>query len=225
MYTESTSTNVWIVLAAYNEEKQIGNVLREVKKYARNIVVVDDGSSDKTVEIASNENIEVLKHAVNLGKGAAVKTGCDFAIERGAKYIVLMDSDGQHNALDIPQFLNEVMNNDIVFGWRKQPKNMPVLLRFGNWFLTTSVAVLYGMKLKDTQCGYRALTKEAYGKVRWSSTGYSMESEMIARAGKHKLSYSEVGTDTIYLDKYKGTGPIDGVKIFINMLIWRLGWF
>ena len=108
-----------------------------------------------------------------------------------------------------------------MFGYRKPNKDMPLVLKFGNWFISKTIKLLYGVDIKDSQCGYRAFTKDAYKKIRWKALDYSMESEMIAKAGRHNLRYGEVPIQTIYSDKYKGTTIIDGVKIVMNMLLWR----
>jgi len=212
----------WVIIPAYNEEKHVGKVIDEVKKYARNIVLVDDGSKDKTSEIGRNKKVICLRHIVNLGKGAALKTGCDFALLKGAKQIIAIDADGQHEPKEIPNFVRSLEGTDIVFGYRKFSKQMPFVLKFGNKSINTATKILYGMDLKDTQSGYRAFTADAYKKIRWKATDYSMESEMIANAGKHKLKYKEIPIQTIYSDKYKGTTVLDGFKIVFNMIKWRL---
>jgi len=212
----------WVIIPAYNEEKHVGKVIEEVKKYARNIVLVDDGSKDKTSEIGRNKKVIVLRHVVNLGKGAALKTGCDFALLKGAKQIIAIDADGQHEPKEIPNFLKSLGGVDIVFGYRKFSQQMPFVLKLGNKSINTATKMLYGINLKDTQSGYRAFTADAYRKIRWKATDYSMESEMIANAGKHKLKYKEIPIQTIYSDKYKGTTVLDGFKIVFNMIKWRL---
>ncbi len=214
--------NVFAVIPGYNEERMIGEVIRKTKRYIKDIIVVDDGSKDKTYDIADGSGAVALRHVVNLGKGAALKTGCDYAISKGAKVIIAIDADGQHKPEDIPRFLKEINDNDIVFGYRSLDKNMPFILRYGNWFISTCVRILYGISLKDTQSGYRCFTREAYRKIRWDAQDYSMESEMIARAGKHDLRYSQIPIETIYNEKYKGTTVIDGIKIVLNMIWWRL---
>ena len=212
----------FVIIPAYNEEKYIKEVIRNTKKYAKNIIVVDDGSNDDTSAIAEEENVIVLRHNVNLGKGAALKTGCDYALKSEAENIIVIDADGQHNPEKIDTFRKEISGNDIVFGYRELSRSMPFVLRFGNLVINKITSLLYGMKLKDTQCGYRAFTAEAYKKIRWQSSDYSMESEMIANAGKHHLKYREVPIKTIYGDKYKGTTVIDGIKIVLKMFTWRL---
>jgi len=214
--------HVWIIIPARNEEKHISNVIKEVKKTYKNIIIVDDGSDDQTSKIAEKHKAIVLKHIINLGKGAALKTGCNYAIRNKAKSIVVIDADGQHDPKDIKKFLDKLKNADIVFGYRKLNKKMPIILRLGNSSINNIAKILYNMDLHDTQCGFRAFTSKAYKKIRWNSTDYSMESEMIANAGKHKLKYSEVPIKTIYKDKYKGTTILDGIKIVFNMFLWKL---
>ncbi|MDP3766184.1 MAG: glycosyltransferase family 2 protein [Nanoarchaeota archaeon] len=214
--------NVWAVIPAYNEEKSIFNIVKKTKKYTSNVVVVDDGSKDKTKEGTEKANAIVLRHIVNLGKGAALKTGCDFAVKKGANFIVALDADAQHNPDDIPRFVEKLRKYDIVFSYRKASGEMPLVLRFGNWVISNVVRILYGINLNDTQCGFRAFSREAYKKIRWNASDYSMESEMISRAGKQRLKYVQIPIETIYSDKYKGTTVIDGIKIVLNMFWWKL---
>lgn len=214
--------NILAVIPAYNEEKNIGSVIKRTKKYVDEVIVVDDGSKDNTKEVAEKAGAIVLKHIINLGKGAALKTCCDYAVKKGAKFIIALDADAQHNPNDVPRFIEKLKKYDIVFSYRKASTKMPFVLRFGNWFISTVVWVLYGVNLNDTQCGFRAFSKEAYKKIRWNASDYSMESEMISRAGKQRLKYVQIPIQTIYSDKYKGTTIIDGVKIVLNMIWWRL---
>jgi len=215
--------NVWVIIPAYNEGSRVLPVIKAVKKYAKNIVVVDDGSKDNTLEIAKSQKIHTLHHILNLGKGAALKTGCDFACEQGATHLIVIDADGQHEPQDIPRFIKVFEEKkDIVFTYRAFSKKMPGVLRFGNWFISFIIYILYGLQLKDTQCGYRGFTSEAYKKIRWAANDYSMESEMIANAGKYCLKYKELKIKTIYADRYKGTTPLDGIKIVFRMLLMRL---
>lgn len=214
--------NIWVVVPARDEEDNISKIIQRIKKHSKQVIVVDDGSKDNTPKIADKSNAIVLKHIVNVGKGAALKTGCDFAIKQGAEIIVVLDSDAQHKPEDIPKFIENLENVNIVFGYRKSDKSMPLILRSGNWFINSVIKFLYNVKLKDSQCGYRAFTAETYKKIRWQATDYSMESEMIANTGKYKLKYKEVPIETIYGDKYKGTTVIDGIKIVLNMFLWKI---
>jgi len=212
---------VWAIIPAYNESRKIVNVISNVKKYCKNIVVVDDGSKDSTSDVAESEKVIVLRHIINLGKGAALKTGCDFAVKKGAKQIIAIDADGQHDPKEINHFINALKGKDIVFGYRRFTKTMPFIFRFGNSFINFVIKLLYGIDLMDTQCGYRAFTSSAYKKIKWNASDYTMESEMIANTGKNHLRHSEIEVETIYEDRHKGTTVFDGVKIVFDMIIWR----
>jgi len=214
--------NIWVVIPAFNEGKRIKKVLKNVKKFTPHVIVVDDGSRDETPAAAKEEGVVLLPHITNLGKGAALKTGCDYALMQGADKIVVLDADGQHDPERIPDFLKSLEETDIVFGYRQLGESMPYILRFGNWFINKMVAKLYGLELRDTQSGYRAFTAEAYKKIRWNARDYSMESEMISRVGRHKLRYKEVPIKTIYGDKYKGTTVLDGIRIVTKLMMWRV---
>ncbi|MDA1196595.1 MAG: glycosyltransferase family 2 protein [Nanoarchaeota archaeon] len=212
--------STYIVIPAQNESTTIREVVTKAQKYGT-VVVVDDGSNDNTAK-AAGSNVTVLTHLTNLGKGAALKTGCDYAIEQGASKIVVIDADTQHNPQDIPRFLETLKNCDVVLGYRKQSKSMPSILRFGNGVINTMTKILYGIDIRDTQCGFRAFTVATYKKIRWDATNYSMESEMVANIGRHKLSFAEVPIETVYADRYKGTTILDGIKIVLNLMWWRI---
>jgi glycosyltransferase involved in cell wall biosynthesis len=216
------TSKLWAVIPAYNEEKSIYDIIKRTKKYAKNIVVVDDGSTDDTKKSAEKANAVVLRHIVNLGKGATLKTGCDYAIKKNADYVIVLDADAQHNPDDIPKFIKKIKKYDLVFGYRRLRGKMPLILRFGNWLISRIARLLYSVDLHDTQSGFRAFSRSAYKKIRWNASDYSMESEMISRAGKQKLKYVQVPISTIYSDKYKGTTIIDGIKIVLNMFWWKL---
>lgn len=212
----------WIIIPAYNEEKTIGKVIQSCLAYTTQVVVVIDGSKDASEVLARRYPVYVLEHLVNLGKGAALKTGCDFAVQHGAQQLIVIDADGQHDPKKIPKFLKELQHHDVVLSYRVFNGPMPFILRLGNAFINYCMHLLYGIVVKDTQCGYRAFTVNAYKKLRWRASDYSMESEMLAHLGKHNLSFTELPIQTVYLDKYKGTTIFDGIKIVIDLFFWRL---
>jgi len=213
---------IFAVIPAHNESRHISRVVKETKKYVDEVIVVDDGSRDDTFELAEKSKATALKHIVNLGKGASLKTGCDYAVQNNADLMVVIDGDGQHDPREIPNFVKALKTHDVVLAYRQRSRKMPAVLRFGNNFINETIKFLYGVKIRDSQCGYRAFTKKAYRKLRWRAADYSMESEMIAKIGKHNLTYVELPIETIYSDKYKGTTVIDGVKIVINLFLWKL---
>ncbi|HLC52806.1 MAG TPA: glycosyltransferase family 2 protein [Candidatus Nanoarchaeia archaeon] len=208
----------FIVLPAYNEGSRIQPILKQIKKITKNIIVVDDGSKDNTVGLVKQLGITVLEHGMNLGKGAALRTGCEYAVQQGAKNIVVMDSDGQHDPKNIPQFLEALKDVEIVYSHRQGAGRQPGVLRFGNNFINNTLKFLFGTKINDSQCGFRAFTAEAYQKIKWEATDYYMETEMIIRASRTGLKYKQIPIDLIYADKYKGTTVLDGVKIVLKIV-------
>ena len=121
-----------------------------------------------------------------------------------------------------PKLVKELDKSDIAFGTRDFDENMPAMMKFGNWAISSAVKVLFCIELKDTQCGFRAMTASAYQRIKWVSQDYSAESEMIANAGKKHLKLSEVKIRTIYADAYKGTTVLHGLKIVKDMFWWRI---
>ncbi len=212
----------FVVIPAHNEERHIAQVISETRKYCSNVVVVDDGSRDRTLEEAKNAGVTVLRHAINLGKGAALRTGTEYSIRHGAEAIVFIDSDGQHSPADIPRLLKELEGADVVFTYRNlKSEHMPLTKKFGNMVLNTLLKLLFGIRIIDTQCGFKAMTSRAYRTLRLMSSDYNIESEIAAKTGKYGLRFRQAPIETIYKDRYKGTTPIDGVKIAMMMLWWK----
>ena len=213
------------VIPAYNESTHISSVIQRVSPHVDHVVVVDDGSMDDTYAQAAafGGNVVALQHTINLGKGAALTTACEAAKRLHGDIIITMDADDQHNPDHIPQFITELQDQqvDIVFGAREFNNAMPFTMIVGNRGLSVIINVLFKMLVHDTQSGYRAFTSTAYDRLKWRSTGYEAETEMIVRASEHQLAYSEIPIDTIYHDNYKGTTMLDGVKIFLQILKWK----
>ncbi|MCX6709104.1 MAG: glycosyltransferase family 2 protein [Candidatus Woesearchaeota archaeon] len=214
--------NVWVVIAAFNEEKHLGNVLKETKKYAKNIVVVDDGSRDKTSAIAKDAGVDVIALKQNQGKGFALRTGCDYAVKKGADVIVSLDADGQHPPAYIPKLLKtlEKEKTDIVF--TKRSGDMPFSRAFGNWVLNSLMRILFGRKQKDMLCGFMVYTPDAYKKIRWNTNRYEVEAELTAKCLTKKLHWAEIQIPSIYHEKGKGVKLSDAISIAFFIVWLRL---
>jgi glycosyltransferase involved in cell wall biosynthesis len=242
----------YVIIPGHNESGNIGMVLEKTKKFcaAGKIVVVDDGSRDGTAAEAGKHGVTVLRHAINLGKGAALRTGGKYCSGRGAEALVFMDSDGQHDPEDLPRLLEALKDNDIVFTFRDRNPNrllpigpsrmtpllkrsigkrsdlgttdMPFIKKIGNTFINAVMKLLFHINVKDTQCGYKAMTRMAYEKMQLMSNDYSIESEIAAKTGKYKLKFAQLPIKTVYADRYKGTTVFDGVKIVLKMLWWKV---
>lgn len=219
----NTKENFFVVVSAYNEALRIGKVISQIKKYTDQIIVVDDGSSDKTSDEAKKFKIKVLRHRVNLGKGATMKTGAEAAFAIGAKFILFVDADGQHNPKHIPEFVKQINHGKkIVFGSRNLTFGVPLVRFLGNKFASVLICLVFRIYRSDLLCGFMAMTKETYTKVKWDSARYGVETEIVARTGKNKLEYGEVLIEAIYIDKYKGVTILDAIGILMNIPGWLI---
>ncbi|MDO8573434.1 MAG: glycosyltransferase family 2 protein [Candidatus Daviesbacteria bacterium] len=216
--------NIFIVIPVFNESKKIEGVLTDLKGLGLPIIVVDDGSKDSTLEKVKKFQVTVLRHRINLGKGAALKTGCEVAISMGADAIIMMDSDGQHKGEDLPKFINalETKKVDIVFGSRNLSMGVPLVRFLGNKFASVLIVLFFKIYVSDLICGYRALTKKAYMQMNLKSSGYGIETEMVVKVAKLKLRYCEIPIETIYYDRFKGVTIMDAFGVLFNVVKWRI---
>ncbi|HEY8739656.1 MAG TPA: glycosyltransferase family 2 protein [Candidatus Dormibacteraeota bacterium] len=222
---------VAIVIPAHNEERHLPGLLSSLPSALAGAsrvipIVVDDGSRDGTARLArAAAGVRVVRHRVRLGKGAALKTGSEAALRLGAGVIVVMDGDGQHRAGDLPRLVAPLIRGEaeVVLGTRPLSRDMPATLRFGNGVLNFAIRALFGIRLGDSQGGFRAFTAAAYEKLRWQARGYAVESEMLVHMARQGLTFLEVPIDVIYHDRHKGTQPLDGLHILRHLLAWRLG--
>ena len=212
----------FVVIPAYNEGQRVAAVVAQVAREvpAERIVVVDDGSRPR-VEAAALGGARVVRHAINLGKGLALRTGCEKALALGAGAIVLMDGDGQHEPREIPRLLRALEDVDIVFAAREMDLRAPWVRLAGNRLLNAWTRVLFGLDLRDIWCGYRAFRAEAFPALRWNASDYAADVEMAVRAGRARLRRAEVPIGAIYHDAYKGVTVADGLRLLVQLTAWR----
>ncbi|MHA2252034.1 MAG: glycosyltransferase family 2 protein [Candidatus Kariarchaeaceae archaeon] len=237
-----TKNRLMVICPAFNEEGRIGPLLRKVKPFADELVVVDDGSSDGTFKEANQETVTILTHLKNMGKGYAIRTGMKHFLENSScEYLIFLDGDGQHNPRDIPKFILKFEENpdcDIVvasrFGTDEWIKNMPfprklsnLLSRFGLWILYN------GLVISDPQNGYRAYRRRAVDYVQFKTNGYQAETEILIESYLMGLSFETVKIQSIYEDSHKAsskfsllfdTWKIPGImmKLFFKRKPWLL---
>jgi len=218
-----SKSKIFIVTPSFNEEKHIGRTIKAALSSGLPIILVDDGSTDSTYKIASSMEIRTIKHKTNLGKGAALKTGCEAAFAAGADAVILMDSDGQHKNEDLDKFLKALDRGyDVVFGSRNLNYGVPLVRYLGNKIASLLISFLFKIYVSDIPCGYRALTKNAYKKIVWESTGYGVETEMVINVGMSNLKYCEVSVETVYLDGVKGVTLLDALGVLGDVIRWRI---
>lgn len=218
-----TKNSIWIVIPGYNESKSLTLVLQSIKKYTHNIIFVDDGSSDHSLKIAQKNIKYSLRHRLNLGKGAALKTGAEFAFKHlKAEAIIFMDSDRQHRAEDLSFFFEALKKSEVVFAERAFNTKMPFLRRLSNRILSMMVYFLFGIYFVDIPCGFKALSKRAYQKICWQASDYSVELEIAAKVAKYKIPYQSFKIPVIYHDLGRGMTFIDGMRVCIYLLNLKL---
>ena len=219
----------FVVMPVYNEEYRAIETIDEIFSNVTdiNIIVVDDGSTDNSFkeikkEFNHDRRVIVVQHLENLGKGAAMKTGVKIASKLGAKAVIFIDADGQHNPKYLPTFIEKLEQFPIVFGYRELDKNTPWIRRNGNKFAGWLIELLFGIKRRDLLCGYLGFKKEVYKKVKWGSNRYGIETEMATKVARNKIPFFEIKIDTIYIDKYKGVTIFDAFKILAKIPFWYL---
>lgn len=213
------SSDVWIVIPAYEEEMTIGSVLEGLNKegYDR-VIVVDDGSEDRTAEISRSKGAKVVSHKDNQGLGAAIRTGLKEARSRGAEVVVTFDADGQHDPKEIDRLIEKLDGADFVIGERSR-EQMPLNKRVGNYGLDVITYMLGGV-LTDSQSGFRAFGPKALAKIRIRSDKYSVSSEIVIQVGEKNLEFESISIKGIFTDysKSSGTTIASGLKIFLDLL-------
>lgn len=223
--------NLFFVIAAFNEEKSIVNVINSLKSHNYyDIVVVDDGSRDKTSELASKEGVVVLRHIINRGQGAALKTGIQFALKNNADIIVTFDADGQHDVDDVDKLIKPVVSGiaDVALGSRFLEKmhysNVPFFRKFflkGGAFL---IWFMYGIKLSDSHNGFRALSRKSAELIDIRSDGMAHASDILEEIKKKSLRFVEVPVNIKYTEYSLSHGQrtMDAFKILYRMIVSKL---
>ena len=218
---------IFVVVPAYNEEKTIAKIVKDLMKMGLEIVVVDDGSNDDTYNIVESiikekKNGLLLRHLLNRGLGAALRTGIEAALMEDPDVIVTFDADGQHDPQDILNVSRPIINGeaDVVIGERNF-KEMPSSKKFGNEVMNIITMIFYGIKVKDSQSGLRAFNKKAAETIIMNARDYGISSEIIGEVKRHDLKLKEVTIKTIYTDysMTKGTNTSEGLKILARLIM------
>ena len=220
---------VAIIIPVYNEARVIGGVIEDVRSHGYNtIVVVDDGSDDDTFVVAMACGVVVLRHKINRGKGAAVKTGVMAANLLGVDAIVTMDGDGQHDPADIAPLIQPIFENncDVVLGSRLlNRETMPFIKVIANNIGNFFTWLFYGILVSDSQSGYRAYSKYAALIIDTKADKYEYDSKVIREIKNNRLRFSEVPVQTRYTGYSKGKkhrqGVVNGLQTLYRM-IWKM---
>lgn len=215
-------SKVAVLLPAYNEEVSIASMVLLSLQYADEVIVINDGSSDRTSEVSRLAGATVLSHTTNKGKGAALKTGFKYA--QDYDIIVTIDADGQHNPSEIPDVIKPIMEDraDIVNGSRYiagKDTTTPTYRRVGQTVLDNATYLASGVKLTDTQSGFRAFSSKSIEYFNFDPNGFGIESDMLIEASVNKLRIVEVEITVRYDVNTTTDNPIvQGFSVLMRIL-------
>ncbi len=214
------------VIPARDAGATVGDVVRRLKTAlpSTEVVVVDDGSTDATGERAREAGAIVARHEQNRGKGAALETGFDLALSRGADCVLALDADGQHDPAFAPQLLAALESADVVIGSREGDRTgMPWLRRATNDVTTWFVSKLAGQRIQDSQSGFRAIRADVLRKVRPESRRFDYESEFLIGAAKAGFRIGAAPVPTIYNAPGSHIHPFRDTIRFIRLVLRHVG--
>ena len=223
------SLKLFIIIPAFNEAPVIGSVIAAIKnthfKFHPHIIVVNDGSTDATSEIAQASGVTVLNHKLNRGLGAALGTGLAYAKLKQADIAVTFDADGQHSPPDIALVIKPIINHqaDVVIGTRLKSTagHMPLDRRLVNQLSNIITWFLFGVWTSDSQSGFRAFSATAINLLQLKTETMEVSSEIFAEVRRHHLKLAEVPIQVIYTDysRRKGQSTLNAFQVLFKLLL------
>jgi len=207
------------VIPAYNEEKHIGEVVRRARQQLRDVLVIDDGSVDKTADNAREAGAEVVVHEQNRGKGETIKTGLRHVLERDADLVIILDADGQHRPEEIERFTAAALSAEqpkLILGTRMNDlSSMPRVRRFVNRWMSNRISAVCGQDIPDTQCGFRMIHRELMPELLGGAARFDYETEMLIIASRKGFKIASVPVSTVYSDEVSSIHPVrDTIRFF-----------
>ncbi|MCI0405952.1 MAG: glycosyltransferase family 2 protein [candidate division Zixibacteria bacterium] len=217
--------SIQIVIPAYNAAQTLPNLLSQVKKHLPNVLVVDDGSTDDTSEIARKAGATVIRLEKNRGKGNALRTGFKAALESGSTAVLTLDADGQHDPERIPEFLKLASPDALIIGCREaRLEKMPFPRILSNKITSSMLSMLTGAKLRDSQSGYRLIGREILSKVELETDHFETESELLLKAARLGYLPQFLPIPTRYDGERSFMRPALDTVRFLRLL-WRSFWW
>lgn len=213
-----------MIIPAYQEEARVGTVVAGARRYCSHVIVVDDGSTDRTSEEARKAGAEVIRHSVNRGKGAALNTGFQTARERGMEFVITMDADGQHNPDEISRFVETYRRTGcpVIIGNRmdKAKGTMPWVRRWTNLFMSRLLSRRMGQWVPDTQNGFRLYRCDVLPRMPTDAQRFAAESEVLLDLAAAGVRIGTLPTSVIYGAEKSKIHPLRDTYRFFSML-WR----
>jgi dolichol-phosphate mannosyltransferase len=216
--------NIFVVIPTYNEARTIGHIVRDLVDRGFRVIVVDDGSHDRTIIDANRFGAELILHSRNVGKGRCIREGFEYCLENSCDAAITMDGDGQHDLREIDKFIGAYKKSggDIVIGNRMhKPKKMPFIRWCTNLFMSFVISFILGKRIDDSQCGYRLVSRKAIEKMSLRTIKYEIESEMLIEAKRHNLAISSLDINSIYQNETSQINPFLDTFRFIRLIIYE----
>jgi glycosyltransferase involved in cell wall biosynthesis len=213
--------SVAAIIPAYLEEKHIADVVRRTLKQLANVVVVDDGSPDATAEEAKKGGADVIVHEQNRGKGESIKSGFRYWLDHGATYAVILDGDGQHLPEEIDRFLSIAASSGakLLVGTRMSDvREMPLVRRAVNRYMSRKISRLCGQEIPDTQCGFRMVHRDIIPNLLGGTERFDYETEMLILASRAGCRIASVPISTVYSDEVSSINPVRDTLRFFKLM-------
>jgi len=218
---ESARPSVIIATPAYNEEKYIGGIVLLAKQYADEVIVVDDGSRDRTARIAELAGASVVRHEKNQGYGSTIQSIFAEAKKRNPDVLVILDADSQHNPDEIPSLVSEINNgSDVAIGSRVMQDNViPLYRRIGQKFLARLTNIASRQRVSDTESGFRAYSRKAIRELELKEKGMAVSSEIVSDAARKELIIAEVPISVTYTKDSSTLNPLQHGLSLLNRIV------
>ena len=212
---------ICVLIPSYNCGRTIGSILRDLRSKGLDVVVVDDGSTDDTGRIAKSNGALVLSHNKNMGKGASMREGFKYILKSDYEAVLVMDGDNQHSVEDVDGFMNKARETgaDIVIGNRmNDASDMPPVRLWTNRFMSALISRIIGIRVPDSQCGFRMLSRRVLEQIDLESSNYDIESEIIMKASREGFKIESAPIRTVYADEKSSINPVVDTLRFIALL-------
>jgi glycosyltransferase involved in cell wall biosynthesis len=220
------SISTLVLVPAYKAAPYLPDLIPRLRTFVcdENLLVVNDGSPDDTEAILNRLNVRHITHPVNKGKGAALKTGFDYAIEKSYRSVLTIDADLQHLPEEVPRFLALDDGNTLIIGTRAIDRS---IMPFSRWLTNNLTSLIISVfsteRVRDSQSGYRLIPTSALRALRLKTVNYDFESEMLFKSGRLGISIAEVPISTIYEGSHSYINPLTDTLRFIRQ-IWKRIW-
>lgn len=220
---ESPQPQILILIPAYNAAKYLSELVKRIRQAVpgTEILIINDGSSDKTAQLLPALGTAYLENLPNQGKGFTLKRGADYALQKGYRHIVTIDADLQHLPEEIPRLLEKTERSDIIIGTRKITlRVMPFARWLTNNLTSIIISVFSGQRVRDSQSGFRLIATKILAQTKVQSIKYDYESEILFQAGALGARIGEATISTVYEGSHSYINPLKDTGRFIRQ-IWR----